>query len=463
MTTDPGTTFRGRKSVLLGAALAGLLLLGVAILIVVSAGPRKPLASIPLADGRIIQIEGLTFGREHRMGQSTFVVDHFGYWLPQKLRWRIWPSRPEARLNLDEPGLVVWLDAVDAATGRQVDCQGLHLEFVDVQGDLFAPKSSSCFGGGDFWREGHLFYAFPRNSRKLTLQITPWTTNVTSRGEFANPYFSPPAHWVGKPLPQATNCGNIEIALTSLQVRTNSKWESAVPYLEPQWELRRDGKTVSGWSEPEWTAQDPNGNHGQYVGVHQTVLRFTAVVYPAATNREAAMLIAALPSIALTNFTTNIVWWNTKAETPLGEIEALGFFPKGTYAFHEGQCVTNPPAGFRSGPVRGGAPSGWTGTSRRVSPVRVEYWSTHYTTRDPVIYLRAPDSDSTNRLAIRLRDDQGRDWVAKPESQGNPQGIHAFLVELPADVKTVAGEIVLLKPVRADFLVDTKTGKVASR
>ena len=70
-----------------------------------------------------------------------------------------------------------------------------------------------------------------------------------------------------------------------------------------------------------------------------------------------------------------------------------------------------------------------------------------------MIYVQAKGLPSTDRLAVRLRDNEGNYWVAKPEPQGNTQGISPFLLELPEEVKTVAAEFVVLKPVEAQFFV----------
>jgi len=129
-------------------------------------------------------------------------------------------------------------------------------------------------------------------------------------------------------------------------------------------------------------------------------------------------------------------------------IPVLGIFTNGVHVFLDGVYQTNP--AVKMGAVRGGAPSGWTGQSRRVSPTRVDFWAGHYTPV-PVIYVQAKELNATERLAVRLRDETGHYWLAKPE--GNNQGIKPFLVELPPEVKTVVAEFVLLRPVHADFLV----------
>ena len=83
----------------------------------------------------------------------------------------------------------------------------------------------------------------------------------------------------------------------------------------------------------------------------------------------------------------------------------------------------------------------------------MQYWNGHYTP-SPVIYLRAAPLPSGQRLAVRLRDEKGYHWIAKPDTRG-ANDIQPFLVELPTDVTTVTAEIVLLKPLQASFDVET--------
>jgi hypothetical protein len=429
-----------------------------ALVLLASTKQPGPLATARLADGRILRIEGVTLGTEHRIGKPSFVLEHFGPWLPQKLRQYLEPKLPENKFTLDSPGLVVWVNALDPNTGKAVDCQSIRVEFVDANGDLFPQYSSSWFGGPSFWRAGHIFRAWPREAREFTFQVTSMRSNGTVRMQFRNPNVATAAHWTGGPLPQQKAIGNLEIALTHLTLRTNGgprqRWETPAPYWEPEWELHREGKPAEGWSEPEWSAEDPTGNRGHILGVHQPVLRFSATFYPVATNTEAALPVATLPKIVLTNVSTNIVFWNLKTNVESKSIEALGFFPKGMYTFCEGMFVSNPPVSMS--PTRGGAPSGWVGMNQRISPVQVKEWSGHYTP-DPVIYVRAPSIGTTNRLAIRLRDDHGEVWIAKPEPEGASEDIMPFTVKLPDGVQTVVPEIVLLKPVTAEFMARTDT------
>jgi hypothetical protein len=415
---------------------------------------RGPVAQLNLADGRILQIEGVTFGTNHHIGTRSIFVDRFGQWLPQKLHGWLNPKVPENTINSERPALVVWVNAINPATGTNVDCQGIRMEFVDEHGDLFGQETSSWFGGQTFWRVGHVFYSYPRSERQLTLRVTPWKKNkdtpVTT--QFQNPHIVQAAKWSAGPVPQTKTPGPIEITLFELKVRTNETkyWQTASAYFEPVWQLRQGGQAAQGWSDPEWTAEDPTGNRGKHLGLHQPALRFSVSVYPLVTNANSLATVATLPRVDL-NVLTNQTPWNSKLSIGTNEVVALGVCPAGAYTFTGGNFD---PSGPRMGAVRGGAPSGWTGQTKRLTPMKLQAWHSHYTPK-PTIYVRADQLNEPDRLALRVRDDSQRVWAAKPEPQGHPDGVHAFLLELPAEVTNIVPELVLLRPVEAEFLVNT--------
>ena len=445
-----------RKKRIKLAVWLGLISLAVALVAsgIVLLRSRSSLPAAQLADGRILQIEGLTFGTNHVIGTSSLLAERLGPWLPQRIREFVAPKYPRSEISLKEPALVVWVNALDSKTGQQVDCQMIRVEFIDQHGDLFGEATRYWFGGNKFWRVGHVFPAFPRTDAKLTLQITPSRTNQASVVEFTNPRMTAAAAWSGRSLPQQQRMRGLDILLTELALRTNGgpnrSWETPSRYWEPIWELRKSGERISGWDEVEWTGEDPTGNRGKFLGLHQPVLRFSATFYPSATNLDVTTVMGMSPQTAVANLQSNH-WWNIQTGVGSNELFLLGIFPKGTHVFSEGVYQTNPAVSM--GPVSGGSSSGWVGSSQRVTPTRVQRWDGHYTPT-PVIYLRAPQLSSKDRLAVRLRDEGGRYWPTKPEPQGIRDGISPFLVELPPEVKMAVAEIVLLKPLHATFDVD---------
>ena len=418
--------------------------------------PSGPLARMELADGRILQIEGVTYGTEHRIGHNSILVERLGPWMPGKLRDWLTPKFPENRIKLEQPALVVWVNAINPETGTNVDCQSIRTEFVEKHGDLFGQETSSWFGGQKFWRVGHIFCSYPRDEMRLTFRVTPWKKgkNTPVTVQFANPHVVTPANWTGEPLPQTKTVSGLQITLARLNMRTNEQkyWQTPSKYFEPVFELRQNGQPASGWSEPEWTTEDPTGNRGECVGLHYAALRFRATVYPTTTNADAALPVGTLPPVDL-GVLTNQTLWNSRIRVGTNELVALGICPPGVYTFTGGAFD---PTGPRMTAVGGGAPSGWTSQTKRVTPMKLQTWHGHYTPA-PTIYIRATQLKDPDRLALRLRDDSGRTWTAKPEPQGCPDGVHAFLLELPSEITNIVPELVLLQPVEADFMVETKS------
>ena len=448
-----------RKFVFISIGVLCLIGITTALCLVIFQRPKPPI-QIKLSDGRILQIEGVTYGTHHRMGKKSPLVERFGQWLPNSVNKALGSEQIEDKIDLEHPALVVWVNALDAAGKTNVDCQGIRVEFVSKEGDLFGEETSHWIGHPNFYRVGHIFYCYPQDEHDLNWQVTSWKKFKGKKNEpvsahFPNPHLVEPARWTGLPLPQSKTVGDIEIVLNKLMTQTNgqgkkSYYETPAQFFEPVWEFRQNDQPAHGWEKPEWIAEDAIGNRGQFLGIHSPTLKFFTTVYPKATNVAAASLIMSLPKFDLTALNTNL-WWNRKARVDGNEITVLGFFPPGTHTFSEGIYESSSASILGPG---GGEPSGWTGMSRRSNPFQVKNSHSHYTPQ-PTIYIHVPRLNEPNRLAVRLHDDDGQFWVAKPEPGGTVDGIYPFLVELPKTVTNVVVEVVLLKPMQADFLVRT--------
>src|SRR6266567_7202563 len=97
------------------AAMVSFALLVFALLLVGSAiallRQPKPLPKALLTDGRILQIEGITFGTNHQIGSGS-TLQRFSSWLPQKVSQFFSPKYPRSQIHLPRPALVVWVNAV---------------------------------------------------------------------------------------------------------------------------------------------------------------------------------------------------------------------------------------------------------------------------------------------------------------------------------------------------------------
>ena len=75
-----------------------------------------------------------------------------------------------------------------------------------------------------------------------------------------------------------------------------------------------------------------------------------------------------------------------------------------------------------------------------------------------MVFLRSENSGLARHFGVRAREVKGRRWITTQEQPGGPAGSIPYLLDVPTDV---AGdgvpEIVLLKPIEAQFTVRTPT------
>lgn len=446
-----------RSRIWFALVVVGLALLLTVVVLILNEAPKGPLAEVAVDDGRIIVVEAVTYGTNHVVGNASLLVERLGPWMPKRLRDFLSPKVPRTSITTGPDTLVVWLNALDANSRTNVDCQRLLVEFEDESGDLWGQKTSNwhAFDHNLFIRIGHSFAAYPRSAKELTLRITPWRSTNTVTVRLRNPRVTRPETWTGQPAPLNRLTNGLEIVLEKLHARTNGApdehWVTRSRYWEPSWKLLSDGAEIHGWRPPEWIAADPLGNQGQFLGLHQPVLRYSVTFHPEVTNELATKVVTALAPVSLAAGATNTLWFQTNSLHGT-EVVAIGLMTTSMNFFTEG--VYEPVAPVPIGSPQGGASTGWISSGRRLSPVKHVTYRGHYADR-PVIYLQCRDAAFARNLGVRLRDDQGRLWPTTRESQGNPDGILPFMLDVPPEVTNVTPEIVLLNPVAAEFVVQT--------
>lgn len=435
---------RNIKRVLLLATAGVILSL---LVIVILRGTAEP-ARVLLPDGREFCIEAVTFGTNHVVGWNDWWLVPFRKILPQSAVQLLTPTRGQSRQATGQPALVVWVYARNAA-GKYTDCQRVRASFIDESGDVYPANgnANSAFSGG-FSREAYIFTVFPRRLRQLKLSLSPFRSQETATVLISNPARNEGlAHWRPESLPATHRTGGIELRLESLVVQTNGGpqrwWEPVSLHWQPLFTLKEHGQPARGWQEPEWTAEDPTGNRGQTLGLHEPVQRFIATVYPEpdAVGQEARQWM--LPVARLPTTPQGFVW-NTNRVLEGASITVIGLFPPGAYTFSQGQLCT-PPGGVSS--MRG-----WTGLSKQVLPGKWQYWATHGATNF-VAFLRWTAGKDSPRIAVGINYRQGQlsstQW-AHPEPGGQ---VTAFNFDpLPPDAVEIGLEIVLLKPLQTEFI-----------
>lgn len=428
------------------------------VMLVISRGieGQATLPTVTRGNGQQWIIEAVTYQTNVVLGHRSLLVEWFGRWLPQPMTDWLSPARGRTEWSSEQPELVVWLNGFDPAQNSFIDCQECRLEFIDDRGDLFPASNKSWYGFNRGSRVASGFPAFPRRNAILKLRLTSRKTLESHTVTFPNPNWvtNLPA-WTPTPLPAVHSEREVDLILSGFDRKTNGgpdkPWETPSQHWIPRIELRSGGQLAEGWLTPEWSAEDPTGNRGQALGLHEPIQRFHVLVFPSVTNSLLQEVAVALPQVDLRQLGPGLTWSLTATTGPVA-FDALGVLPAGVHTFTERQLTTNPPPYARMAPVTGGSPSGWVSMTASVTPTRKQAWYGHYTPV-PTLYLRAPTIPGDDRMGVRVRDEKGRLWAAEPEEQGRRDDIRPFLLRLPPEVQVVTPEVVFLRPLAADFTV----------
>lgn len=290
-----------------------------------------------------------------------------------------------------------------------------------------------------------VFQNYPRWEDELTLRMTereePMFTSVTeefalpvaalddpgsTRITFPNPHATEPANWSAENPSVSAFADGVEVVLSEL-IATNG-YNAVIQGWEPQFAVRGESVPSSRWCMSEWTAEDPYGNQGQWLGLHQPALRFNAKFEPMPTNEDATELIRALPELSLEFRRTN--WLLTNWVEGV-ELVALGYAPLEEIREEE----------------TGGAYVSAYGVPFHISMVNI----------------RCNDPNLRQKIGVRARARDGRVWTGylypSNHSWLSEPSLLRFILDVPDDVTHVVPEIVLLKPIEVEFTVKTPAWK----
>jgi hypothetical protein len=407
--------------------------------------------SLQFSDGRIFQIEQISYGTNHDIGTGNAAVFYFRKIpLLGSFANKLDRSRGQSQLATPEPALVIWYFVQDRSKTNYINSQVMEGAFIDEHGDAYRPYTT-CWSGSptSFNRRALIFYAFPRWQDKLKLQVSSY--DVKKAPEYKTiEIFNPvgkakPAQWESENLPANHRLGSLEISLEKLVIRTNSQ-RSDLPILwwEPELKTMEDGGPMKNWEDVEWEAIDAAGNHGNQLGVHQPILKFAVSLWP-----KPEMVIKEVNrwQLPLLTLQTNQPMTALNLNSGLGSVSlhVYGVFGPGAYSFCEGQ-LTNSPTGI----IYGNYP-GWHGTGKEISPGKWKNTHTHYTTNF-TCYVRQEVFKPKLRLGIILRDGEGH--VYRSVAMDSKDGIQPYVFQnLPPELKNATPEIVLLEAAESDFVV----------
>lgn len=237
---------------------AGLLILTLVAGLWWSSTHRKSsiVTMVQLADGRRVELAGVTIGPEHRL-RSPRVRDVIGHLIPRPLKKALGPNFTSSFGFSSDSGIALWLMCYDPSLQQYSSAWIDRIIAVDEHGCEF--ESSGSGGTSDGYHSASVIElpAFPRRQKSFTCRMIKLIGNKpTVLGEFIlrNPFFTDGAqgaNWQAEQLPMAkTNL--------PLVVKLNGFRSGRVAEFTLSGE--RDASTK--WELDASHFEDPTGNRG---------------------------------------------------------------------------------------------------------------------------------------------------------------------------------------------------------
>lgn len=371
----PGS--RPRKLLAIGTLLLLLLLIAGGSI----AAKRSARVEFKLADGRIVELIGVTTGHDHRLQNST-LRDLVYKYSPGGVRRALGPNF-KSTLNFPSGGMALWFMLYDPPLKGYISHNWANrIIAIDEHGCEMPSGGSGHVGDGNYMATVFHLSAFPRRQESFTcrlINIVNGVTNVLGDLNIKNPF---PVSTV-QLLPEA-----LPITRTNdpLVVRLNSISKNSHGYTEIG-----DEKTQYVWSTRYHHFEDATGNQGDFLCRNET-WKWVATFF----RSEDA------------DFQTNEIWTFENFTSPKpGEIRSvnstnlLADYPlqilymggPGTYRFSNSVCVS------ASASISGGV--GWKAS---VTNGKTNFITTTVGSSTPFAIIEHEKLGKESELMMRLRD-----------------------------------------------------------
>lgn len=284
-----------------------LVIVGLSLLALLAPNQSLRANEFLMPDGKILRIEGVTWGKTHRL---DFEYSPAG-------PWEFWDRRRMPITHghgIDQ--LTVWMTCHDAKSGRSLDFDWWSGSVaIDTHGDeipddnpqLWQMGSRGTSGGGgsrpfradrtsyNTWLVFSSFPSFRTNQGRFKLQLKNLAGDVATTIELTHP--SPPAvqTWPAEELPATKVSGDVAVTLKNL--RANFHWNTSNGvkkkwwYYSPEATVSVDGQLAGDWYASLLEVTDPLGNqqnYGQSLSIREPTWRVRLAACRAQTSKFSA-------------------------------------------------------------------------------------------------------------------------------------------------------------------------------
>jgi hypothetical protein len=441
---------------LLPSLLVLLLVAGVAgMLIRVRRDTQAAHPEIPLGDGSVLVVEGLTWGTNQMLQLESPHWTRLKRALPAK--WRQFTGEPQPpRVLNGDPSPRLWLSRRSVTSSAYLSIPHFDLGSVSTEGRERSSGTRDGFGSGERAGMSAQFKALEWRAEVLRFRVR--AGSVTQ--EIALP--NPRRHerfpiWQPGPFPQTNFVNGFEFALTALEVALGDArvWR-------PRWIIGKESVNVADWFDLDHRFLDPTGNHAwSSLPSSEPVCLVVLTAWPSARYPFEEAQLFRLGRLEIPK-PGEFVIVPVNGESTNACLHWAVLTGSGSFAFSNGtNRIARPPDGSSLGDSSSLGDRLWEFTYDSPKP------QLHLLLRGPEAGGRLlPGASSDNlRLVLRARTSAGAE--VKTTGHGySSSGDGTTLTQwrgyefdpLPAG-EVVELDLTLVKPLRAEFMVATPPAK----
>ena len=237
-------------ALLIAALLAGMLL----------ASRKRRAPGIKLADGRTVELVGITTGASHKLDDPG-PLDILHRVAPRPLRKALGPNF-NSSFGFGSEGMALWLMCYDPALGGYASGWIDKVVALDEHGCEFKSSGIGSTGDGYHFAEVLHLPAFPRRQKNFICKLIKnpgVASNVLCELTITNPFPGPYPEWAPEPLPSTRTNGELVVRLNSPKPLNYTMTEGS----EREWKLQRH------------VYEDATGNEGISLCKHEKAWKLT--------------------------------------------------------------------------------------------------------------------------------------------------------------------------------------------
>ncbi len=370
-----------------------LLILGILVaLLIVSlwrgSGRKRP-AIVQLADGRRVELVGVTVGPEHRLHKPG-PRDVIYSLAPAAIKKVIGPNFSSS-FEFSGSGIALWLMCFDPVSETYAGGWIDRISVLDEHGCEFESSGSGGTGDGYFQANVIELPVFPRRQKSFTCRMIKSVNGSPQElGEFAlqNPLTPEQLEikeWTPEPLPATKTNGSLVVRLNGFRAGRQANFT-----------LSGEENAPTNWELSEARFEDPTGNRGIFLCPKEKSWKWRGLFY-----RNQYATFDSSESWSLTNISipapgkvNPLQLTNLISERPIALLQFAG---AANYVYSNGVWTAVP-----------GTRQGISSVMRNVSGSQVTAISVGY--NQPFIVASHPHLSGDVKLLFRLRD--GNEIVA---------------------------------------------------